>query len=610
MKKSLLLLMMAALFLPMTLRAQLPAAVELPENQRIMGHFDTDAISTEGVRVRNATGVVTLGVILDTEEVEMFMGGKIVAFRVGLAESTTISRVFVIPINALGGYGTVVPWTCNASSVGWNTIEVSTPYTINIQEGEKLLIGFDYEQTADNTPLSLVQEGTIYDTYQYKKAGHSYKWATAGLSPYGNLCVQCIVENDNFPEILIRTSDLVSEKFVGRGNDLPFSFVVKNKGPKTVEVNDLTFNIKIDGETVLTVANPEPVADTPITIESAIPTDDLASGAHVLTIEAATLNGEPIDYVKPLTHNFSVHNGVFPHQKHMIEQFTSTYCTYCPLGNSMLSIVKAQRDDVIWVGVHGNLGAGVDPFTTQQGDSLMVYMGSDSYPSAAFDRAPGWEGTSVVNSIGYYEQYHQQIADELCDFFDALSDEMPNFISIEIKPEVNVNTRQAVIKVSGEMSSDFDELLGADNKLTVYLTEDSIIARQLNSGVWVNQYLHNGVFRTALGSIKGVDFNKVGNAYENEFTLTIPDEWKLENMNVVAFVSRPVENRVAADMRIFNAESVKLYDPFESVDELMNHQDIVPVEYYDIMGRQHDSLQHGINIVKMSDGTARKVLVK
>ena len=160
--------------------------------------------------------------------------------------------------------------------------------------------------------------------------------------------------------------------------------------------NDLTFNIKIDGETVLTVANPEPVADTPITIEGAIPTDDLASGAHVLTIEAATLNGEPIDYVKPLTHNFSVHNGVFPHQKHMIEQFTSTYCTYCPLGNSMLSIVKAQRDDVIWVGVHGNLGAGVDPFTTQQGDSLMVFMGSDSYPSAAFDRAPGWEGTSVV----------------------------------------------------------------------------------------------------------------------------------------------------------------------------------------------------------------------
>jgi len=29
-----------------------------------------------------------------------------------------------------------------------------------------------------------------------------------------------------------------------------------------------------------------------------------------------------------------------------------------------------------------------------------------------------------------------------------------------------------------------------------------------------------------------------------------------------------------------------------------------------VMGRQHNSLQQGINIVKMSDGTAKKVLVK
>jgi hypothetical protein len=36
----------------------------------------------------------------------------------------------------------------------------------------------------------------------------------------------------------------------------------------------------------------------------------------------------------------------------------------------------------------------------------------------------------------------------------------------------------------------------------------------------------------------------------------------------------------------------------------------VPVGYYDIMGRQYDNPQQGINIVKMSDGSTRKVLVK
>ena len=605
MKKSLLFLLMAILLLPGAMKAQ------LPENQRIMGHFDTDAISTEGVRVSSpATGVITVGVILDTEEVEMFMGGKIVAFRVGLAEATTISRVFVIPINAAGGYGTVVPWTCNASSAGWNTIEIPTPYTIDIQEGEKLLIGFDYQQTEDNAPLSMVQEGTIYDTYQYKRVGRIPMWATAGLSSHGNLCLQCIVEHDNFPEILIRTSDLVSEKYINSGDDLPFSFVAKNKGPKVVEANTLTFDIKVDGETMLSITNPEPLTADPITMSGVVSTEGLASGEHTLSVEAVSLNGEPVDNVRPLTHKFTVHNGVFPRQKHMIEQFTSTYCTYCPLGNSMLSLVKAQRDDVIWVGVHGNLGSGVDPYTTQQGDSLMAYMGSNSYPSAAFDRAPGWENANVVNSIGYYEQYHQQIADELCGFFDAL-DETPNFISINIEPKVDLATREAVIKVSGEMSEDFDVLLGTDNKLSIYLTEDSLIAPQLNSGTWVSQYMHNGVFRWALGSVLGVNLNKVGNTtYEHEYSLTLPDHWKIENMNVVAFISRPLQNRVMSDLRILNAESVRLLGESGGVDELIGNQDIVPVEYYDIMGRQYDSLQQGINIVKMSDGTARKVLVK
>lgn len=199
----------------------------------------------------------------------------------------------------------------------------------------------------------------------------------------------------------------------------------------------------------------------------------------------------------------------------------------------------------------------------------------------------------------------------MCDFFDALADESPNFISIKIDPKVNLNTREAVIKVSGEMSDDFDAILGSGNKLTVYLTEDSLIARQLNNGTWINQYHHNGVFRCALGSIKGMDFNKIGNSYENEYSLTIPSDWNLMNMNVVAFVSRPLENHVISDMRIFNAESVRLVNENVGIDEqLMNNQDVVPVEYYDIMGRQHDSLQQGINIVKMSDGTARKVLVK
>ena len=47
-----------------------------------------------------------------------------------------------------------------------------------------------------------------------------------------------------------------------------------------------------------------------------------------------------------------------------------------------------------------------------------------------------------------------------------------------------------------------------------------------------------------------------------------------------------------------------------SVAEQFDGQDAVAVDYYDIMGHKLPSLQQGLNIVRMSDGTARKIFLK
>ena len=43
-------------------------------------------------------------------------------------------------------------------------------------------------------------------------------------------------------------------------------------------------------------------------------------------------------------------------------------------------------------------------------------------------------------------------------------------------------------------------------------------------------------------------------------------------------------------------------------DELPEGKDAVAVDCYDAMGRKLQGMQQGLNIVKMSDGTVRKVL--
>ena len=578
MKKSLL-LSFAALLLQMTMFAQsdllsfnpsqmkwtrqyqAPAWVELPANQKIMGHYSSDSLATTGYALLS-TGLQPVAVMLEPDELDVFQGGKIVAFRVGLVERAEVTRVFVVPVKTDGKYGDKVEWTCEVSDAGWNVVNLETPYEINLEEGEQLLIGFYFKQTAAGKPLSLVQQGQPYDTYTYKKVGTIAKWRALGIADKGNLSVQCIVEKDNYPDYSIASYGLRSNDFVQVGEALPFEMNVKNKGIKTVEANALTVNVMIDGKLVGTATNVDAFFDDFYTLQGVAPTDGLESGDHVLSVQIVAVDGVVLENMPVYECAFKAFQRVLPRQKHLVEQLTSTYCTYCPLGNSMLSILTQQRDDVIWVGIHGNLGSGVDPFRSDQGDTIMTYLtgGYISYPSGVFDRTTGWDDeNSIANGLGYSSQYHQEVADVLGYFFDYITESYPTFAEINAVCLFDEVSRKAWVSVDGEISSDFNIMMGEDALLTVYIVEDSLYARQLNMGTWENQYLHNGVFRKALGTVFGNKLNVNGDHYKNSFSTTIPSAWNWENLRVVAFISRPLRNAATGftDMYVNNAEVFK-----------------------------------------------------
>jgi hypothetical protein len=139
--------------------------------------------------------------------------------------------------------------------------------------------------------------------------------------------------------------------------------------------------------------------------------------------------------------------------------------------------------------------------------------------------------------------------------------EAPSFATININSTIDASTREAVITINGDLTPDFDDMMGADSKLTVYITEDNVVARQLNMGTWVARYVHNGVMRRALNSVFGSNLNRNGDTYENVFTYTIPSAWNIDNLNVVAFISRPLSNGatgVYTDLYINQANKRKL----------------------------------------------------
>ncbi|MBQ9556021.1 MAG: Omp28-related outer membrane protein [Muribaculaceae bacterium] len=520
-----------------------PARVTLEENQKIMGHYDSDSYTTDGLGITSLAGTRSLGTILTPDELSMFKGGEIVKFRVALAASTTVSRVFVAPVSANGSIATATSWTCSVKAVGWNEIELSTPYEINLADDESLMIGFDYAQTSSNYPISAVDEGEIYPTYLF----YNNAWQDVGLDQYGNLSIQCVVEKDDYPDYMVNASKLSTPNYIKAGEAIPFRFYSRNLGVlASIPAEACSYGLLIDGELVATITNPTELTHNNVEIEGSIPSEGISTGQHVLTVTVESVNGEAVATAFSSSKTFTLYENGFPRQMHLLEQFTSTYCTYCPLGNSMLQILMSLRDDVAWVGIHGNMN-GTDPMRTLQCDSIMQYQGGSSYPSASFNRSTGWESDdAVVTGIGYYEEYHQAAAEELSSFFDYLG-ESPSFATVHINSTYDAETRQAVITVDGELTPDFDDMMGPDSKLTVYITEDGVTARQLNMGQWVSNYVHNGVMRVALNSVMGSNLNRDGDSYKNEFTYTIPSAWKAENLNVVAFISRPLANALGGD---------------------------------------------------------------
>ena len=502
-------------------------------------------------------GTIPISTILTPNEIAMFQGGQIVKFRVALAAATTVSRVFVAPVSASGSIGALTEWSCSVNSIGWNEIELSTPFELNLNPDMSLMIGFDYRQTSSNYPISAVEVGDIYPSYIYYQGS----WQNVGLDAYGNLSVQCIVESDEFPDYMVGVSELYTDNYVKLGEDIYFIFASRNMGVvSSIPAEACSYDVLIDGEVVTTITNPSELTRNNIDIYGNIPSEGLTPGRHTLTVTVNSLFGEAVETPISTSKTFIIYENGFDRQMHLIEEFTSNSCTYCPLGINLLKVLYNMRDDIAMVAIHGNQST-TDPSNTAQCDTLFNYMGAGGWPYAAFDRSTGWEDDeNIANGIGYYEQYHQQIAEELSDFLDRLA-EAPSFATININSTIDDETNQATITIDGQVTPDFVDMMGEDAKLTVYLTEDSLIYRQLNQGSWVARFQHDHVLRKALGSVFGNALNITGETFKNEFTVTLPASWNTDKMEVVAFISRPLANGatgVYTDMYVNQANKRKL----------------------------------------------------
>lgn len=100
-----------------------------------------------------------------------------------------------------------------------------------------------------------------------------------------------------------------------------------------------------------------------------------------------------------------------------------------------------------------------------------------------------------------------------------------------------------------------------------------------------------------------------GNHYSYSYTFDLNAGWKTENLKVVAFMS-DYDNTNPVNNLVYNCNAVSLTDPSGVTDVTGKITDNTEVARYTIDGQRINAPRHGINIVKMADGSTRKVLIK
>lgn len=603
-----------------------PNRIALDEGERLFGFYNTDELDLSGYSSLGLTdypGSYSAGALFYSDVVSGFsnaVSGQITKVRFAVAESIGATTVRIFPVDlAEGLIGEAVAEEAVASTQkGWNDVVLTTPVTV--EENTGYIISYDYTQTRTNFPLlsdmNINPNGETGDGFMiYGNLGQGTGWY--GMSDAGNLCIQFVVKGGNYidNDVALTKMSLVKQYFKADG-ELEYSFGVMNMG------NDVpasyTLELSVDGNVVETLESPIALTNTAQTVTGkfALPSG-LSVGEHKVAVEVTKINGEtPTENVaddKAET-SFYVYSESLPRQMNLIEEYTSTVCMYCPLGHQLFEKWTETRNDLIIVANHNSGMGNSDPMITTESDMLAsIFLGS-GLPCASFNRYYNSDAGAISITMGYDSSYHDMVIDQVLNPFIEQTNSIPTFAAVDLKADYNENTRQLNINVSGEAVADFKKFVGEDAVLTVYLLEDSIVATQKCPDYsFDKEYVHNHVLRDVVSkNVFGDAINWTDDThYSNDFTVTLDGSWNVNNMDVVAFISRPVKDgSEVTDLWVNNANIIRALNVSTGINGIVNGgEDVKEVARYSIDGTRIYAPVKGINIIKMSDGTTKKVMI-
>ena len=341
------------------------------------------------------------------------------------------------------------------------------------------------------------------------------------------LIVSCSKTEDNVP-LTTPTSEITVDKIVReaslRSQEIPFS-VINEAGDN---VSDIT-TFYVDGTAI---------------------TGNVFSSPTVGEFDVYGVYMEDGVEITTNTVGFRV---IIPERKVVIEDYTGTWCVWCPRVTAALDLVPDATDKVSVVAIH-EVGTGeyADPMHFPQVEDLKTAFDVDGLPAARIDRTTSWSLPTIPN-----DSHIAQVT--------SLAGAVTN-LAIGVNSQLTENALIVEVNVAYEEGS------GQNDKIVVYLVENGIVYLQKNAYDSIDQsvyfemgdpipnFVHNEVLRASLSDVFGDQLPAVGalEEYTRTYNYTVPADYNKENLSLVVMVVD--ENDTAKNSQFAEINEDKSYE--------------------------------------------------
>lgn len=221
----------------------------------------------------------------------------------------------------------------------------------------------------------------------------------------------------------------------------------------------------------------------------------------------------------------------------LAEEVTGVACSNCPDGArtlvSLQNTFKSEGRELIVVSIHaaGNFSKpypnNLYDFRTSDGQALVNYIGAlEGFPSAAIDRLllPN-ETSTFINPHTRWE--------------GVIRSEFGKDYGLEILLSNQFDPASRQLNIQADLVP--DQTLSGDNRLSVLITQDSIVDLQNDNNVFNPNYIHRHVLRDVVTSAEGDAIAEPlvkGSIIHKNFSVALPVGWDERHCSVVAFVHR------------------------------------------------------------------------